>query len=486
MSLKYLGKLLALLLASLLTMPTFAQLKLDLPDTSQLPEMGNPDISAFSPINEAALGKQLYRSIRRSRPIIEDPELNTWIQSLGNRLALSSPHAAGQLYFAIENNPTINAHALLGGVIIINSGLILNTQSESELAAVMAHEIAHVSQHHIARMLKGNHNNPFLTGLGILAGAVVASQSDKPDVARAIITGTMALQAHNQIVFSHRAESEADRIGLRTLTAAHFDPAAMASFLEKLDRQQNNTYGDISKYLRSHPLTIERLSETRNLANQLRHSPVQEDSSYAFAREKLAQLTGERSNRLNSQAPAQLAQYKTALRAFQADQHDHVVQLLPNPGLSLPQNLLTAAALKQLGHYPEALQRLRALQSHYPQHQALNLLLAEALAGNRQAPQAIPLLLRFASQETTSTEFLEIAQRIAQQAGFAAEARLFNAERSIRLGQYEHAQTTLQGAVNLPSAAPLTAVLIRQRLNDLREMQTEKDRLTSSRTFPTR
>ncbi len=174
-----------------------AALDLEVPDLN-IPDLGDPASSAMSSTEESVLGIKLIRELRGSEPVIEDPELSGWLRALGNRLAAHAP-GGGKYYFLIVKDPEINAYAMPGGVIVIHSGLILNTRSESELASVIAHEIAHVSQRHIARMMAGQQGNPLITGLGVLAGAAAASKS--PEAAQAIITGTVATQLHQQLSF---------------------------------------------------------------------------------------------------------------------------------------------------------------------------------------------------------------------------------------------------------------------------------------------
>ena len=166
-----------------------AQLNLELPDTNNLPNLGSTASSALSTTEERLMGKLLFREIRKRRALVEDPELSGWIRALGNRLTRHAPASGSNFYFSIEKDSAVNAYAMAGGVIVIHSGLILNTSSESELAAVMAHEIAHVTQRHIARMIANNKKNPLITGAGFLAGAVVASKSS--EAAQAIMMGTM-------------------------------------------------------------------------------------------------------------------------------------------------------------------------------------------------------------------------------------------------------------------------------------------------------
>ncbi|WP_020393580.1 M48 family metalloprotease [Thiolinea disciformis] len=454
-----------------LELPPSESLDLPAPLTRDTNELSSPALAsaARSASEDQALGRELLRSLRRDRPIIEDPELKDWLQSIANRLALHTPNRTGPIHVLIENNGDVNARTMLGGVIIVNSGLILNSESESELAGVLAHEMAHISQRHIDRLIAENRHAPVFLALGLLAGAVAASQS--PEAAQAVVTGTAALQAHKQIVFGHRAESEADRLGLRILAAAAYDPQALGQFLEKLDRNQTDVYGDIGQYLRTHPLNIDRLSDTRLRANQLGRRSAREDRRYLFAREKLRQLTNPSQLSANT-SDASLATYRQALQAERAGQTPAILQKIPQATQQLPLDLLRARALIQQREFNAAHQLLNPLKARFANDSAVILLSAEAQAGLGQAGQATALLLNSAAltQENTSLEFFEIGQRLAQQANLAAEARLFNAERSIRLGEYLHAQAALREVANQATTAPSTAVKIRNRLNEIEAM----------------
>ncbi|MEZ5478761.1 MAG: M48 family metalloprotease [Thiolinea sp.] len=276
-------------------------------------------------LDEPAIGRQLFRQLRRSQPLIEDPELNEWLRALAQCLARQVPGLGNNLKIALSNQDTVNAYTLSGGIIIVHAGLVLTTDSESELAAVLAHEMAHVSQRHLNRMQADRRNNPLLTGIGLLAGAAVASKSG--DAAQAIITGTMALQAQNQITYTQQYESEADRTGLRILAASGLNPQGMPHFLEKLERMESHPYGDLGKYLSTHPLTLERLSDTRSRAAQLARNPARENPDYRYAREKIRVLYDR--NRSGSTAlPADLQRYQQALQQAQQGRYAAVLQLL--------------------------------------------------------------------------------------------------------------------------------------------------------------
>ena len=434
----------------------------------KIPEIEMPDMlgnaGSMGTAQEQQEGLALLRQLRARRPMIEDPELADWINTLGQRLASRSPHR-GKLHFLLEKNNVINAYTLTGGVIVINSGLILSTQSESELAAVMAHEIAHVSQRHIARMQEESKSNPLMTGLGVLAGAAVASQS--PDAAQAIVTGTMAMQAHQQIAFSQRAESEADRVGLRILASAGFNTEGMPYFLEKLERSESSAYGDITKYLRTHPMSIDRLSDTRSLLNQMPKHKPQDDLAYVFAREKLRVLSEQNAALLTAtNLKAAATTYGQAYQALRGGNPTVASTLQAN---SIITAVLQAQALNNLKRYAAAEQRLQGYAHQASTQAALAVALAESQLGQNKTTLGLQTLAKLRLTETTGLEFFETAQRLAQQANQTAEASFYNAARSLRLGEYAHAMATAKQALKLPNIQPNT-------LRNLRNLQNEAER----------
>lgn len=465
-------KIITALLAGLIGSGTArAQLNLELPDMN-LPDFVSPDSQATGNIDAPAIKRQLFRSIRRNRPIVEDSELSDWLNKLVSRLASRAPGVGNNLFVAIDNNPAINAYAMTGGVIVVNAGLILSTESESELAAVLAHEIAHISQRHLTRMRDDRKNNPLLTGLGILAGAAVSGKN--PEAAQAIITGTIAMQAQQQISYSQQYESEADRVGLRILSSARFNPDGMVSFLEKMERNETNQLGNLSKYLRSHPLSIERLSDTRSRAGSLRN-PVQESVDYFYAREKLRALYLPGHNTPANGLPAAVLNYQQALQHFRRGNHAAVLKVLGTRSSQLPTALLIARSLNATQRFAETERLLRSLPQHQ-QNTTLNLLLAQASAGKGDKHYAWQLLNRVRTNENTSLEFFEAAQNIARQAGQHHEAVLYSAERNLRLGEYKFARLSLEQSLRSQPAAHLQAKLQR-KLNEIKQAQSEMDYL---------
>ncbi len=424
-------------------------------------------------IDEPAIGRQLFRTIRRNYALIEDPELTQWISQLVNRLAAHAPGVSKTPYVAISKDTSVNAYALTGGIIIVHSGLILSTQTESELAAVLAHELAHLSQRHLTRMADDRENNPLITGLGVLAGAVVAGKS--PEAAQAIISGTMAIQAQQQVSYSQQYESEADRVGLRILTAARFNPQGMPTFLEKMDRRETNAYGNLSKYLRSHPLSIDRLSDTRNRAGKTRVS-VKESIDYLFAREKIRAIYQPEQNAGTQGLPAEVVKYQQALQQFRRNNHSGVLKILGTHATRLPAALLIAQSLNAMQRFTEAEHLLSPLQRRNPQNAALTLALAQAVAGKGDRHYAWQLVNRVRPTVNTGLEYFEAAQHIAQQAGQYQEAVLYSAERNLRSGEYKYARLALEQALRNKSTVNVR-IKLQRKLNEVKVAQDELDYL---------
>ncbi len=242
----------------------------------RLPTLGESASEDFDVAAERKLGDQIMREIRRDPDYLDDPLLIDYVQSLWQPL-VNAARARGDIgpdtdsRFAWEpflvRDKTINAFALPGGFIGVYLGLIALTDSPDELASVMAHELSHVTQHHIARSMTESGRQGMLALAALILGVLAASRSGNADATQAVIVGTQAAMVQGQLNFSRDMEREADRIGYDVLGAAGFRPAGMASMFEKLDGANRLNDAGQFPYLRSHPLTVERISEARLRSN---------------------------------------------------------------------------------------------------------------------------------------------------------------------------------------------------------------------------
>jgi predicted Zn-dependent protease len=254
-----------------------------------LPDLGDESLAAISPAQERKLGEDFMRQARRSLRFVEDPEINDYIQRLGLRLVAHSDATQKDFRFFVVEDATINAFAIPGGFVGVHTGLILHTDSESELASVMAHETAHVTQRHIPRLIV-EEQRIALPAMAALLASILLAGSGKGG-GEAGIALTTAAVAQKGINFTRTFEEEADRIGMNILAQASFDPRAMPVFFERL--QSVNRYTDdasLPEFLRTHPVTTNRIADARNRAERLPRRNVVDGSEFHHVRAKLRAL----------------------------------------------------------------------------------------------------------------------------------------------------------------------------------------------------
>ncbi len=304
-----------------------------------LPDLGDVSQSDFSPAQERRLGESIMREIRADRSFLNDAEAVDYLSALGYRLIASSAETRQELDFFLMQDPQINAFALPGGFIGVNSGLILAAQTESELAGVMAHEIAHVTQRHIARMLSAQ-KQAQLVSLAGLALAILAARANS-DLAQAALVGSQANYIQTALNFTRDNEREADRVGFVTLERAGFDPHGMPAFFERLQRASRFQDGGAPSYLRTHPLTFERIADLQNRVQSLQYRQVPDSQDFQLIRAKLKAA--------QDSPQDSVAFFEESLR-----ERKYLSEVASRYGL--------VAALTRARNHPRALQELRALR----------------------------------------------------------------------------------------------------------------------------
>lgn len=258
---------------------------------NQLPELGDAASEDLSLATEKRIGQQIMHEIRSREPsYLDDPEVESYLNQLGGRLAgASSDPAIGFYFFALED-PSINAFAMPGGYIGVHTGLLLSAQSESELAGVLAHEISHVTQRHIARQIQREKQLSVASMVG-MALALLAARSNA-QVASAALVSAQASTVQAQLAFSRDYEREADRSGFETMQKAGMDVRGMSSFFERLQRASRVYENNAPIYLRSHPLTGERISDMQNRERSQRYRQVPDSPDFHLVRAKLRAMKG--------------------------------------------------------------------------------------------------------------------------------------------------------------------------------------------------
>ncbi|MGE5386934.1 MAG: M48 family metalloprotease [Betaproteobacteria bacterium] len=255
-----------------------------------LPELGDAASEELPLATEKRIGQEIMQEVRRDPQYLDDPEVEGYLNQLGGRLAAaSSDPGIGFYFFAIED-PMINAFAMPGGYIGVHTGLLLAAQTESELAGVIAHEVSHVTQRHIARQIH-REKQMSVPAMVLMGLALVAARSNTQVAQAASAIGT-GLPAQAQLNFSRDYEREADRSGFEILQKAGFDVRGMSNFFERLQRSTRVYENNAPVYLRSHPLTSERISDMQNREQRQRYKQVADSIDFYLVRAKLRAMKG--------------------------------------------------------------------------------------------------------------------------------------------------------------------------------------------------
>ncbi|OTA18899.1 TPR repeat-containing protein [Xenorhabdus beddingii] len=255
------------------------------PAEDLLPDIGTTAGATLSINQEIAIGDSYIRSIRAQSPLIYDPLLTQYINKLGQRLVEHADSVKTPFHFYLLNNPNINAYAFFGGNVVLHSALLRYSRNESELASVIAHEISHVTQRHLARLIEDQQRKSPLAWAGAL-GSILLMMAN-PQAGIAALSGTLAGFQQNMISFTQANEQEADRIGIRTLSRAGFDQNGMPNFMQIL-ADQSRYSSKLPQMLYTHPLPDSRLADARNRANQYPAKTVPESQDFLFARVRLS------------------------------------------------------------------------------------------------------------------------------------------------------------------------------------------------------
>ena len=407
-----------LLLATALSL-SLAPGHLPAQDGPRLPDIGSSAGELLTPARQAEYGAMMLRELRNYGYLLEDPLLDDWLQSMGTRLGSNSDRPEQPYTLFMLKDRQINAFATLGGYIGMNAGLVLTAEREDEVAAVLSHEIAHVTQQHVLRGVERAQRDQVPILLGMLA-AIVAAQaaggSSSGDATQAAVASGLALMQQNQINYTRSNESEADRLGIRTLSRSGYDVDAMAGFFERMAMAMRGNDGGYSvpEYLRTHPINTTRVSEARQRAEQIKRSTIVATTSTPAGGERIERLDPSRVQaapassgnpllpaglRLDALDPAQ-AQVGTQfgwaqerLRALTANTPDAAIREYEAmrrssaSGLSDPQRY--GLALARMARQPaSAVTELSDLLEQHPDNLWLALALGQAESRSGRAAQA--------------------------------------------------------------------------------------------------
>jgi len=255
---------------------------------TELPNMGSSAGAIASPEEQRQYGFYMLHEMRNQSLVLDDALLTDYLNTLGYQLVAYSPKPDQPFTFFVVRDTAINAFALPGGFVGINAGLITTTTSESELAAVLAHEISHVTQQHLVRAVEAEQKYAPLMVLAMLGAIVAASHQGSGSTSNAdmgAIATAQGIMQQLQINFTRADESEADRIGIQTLARANFDPDAMAGFFARMQRALRPGFdeNDVPALLMDHPVTLQRISEAKARAVAVKKEEADRHAALAAA-----------------------------------------------------------------------------------------------------------------------------------------------------------------------------------------------------------
>lgn len=444
-----------------------------------LPDLGEASQSDFSPQQERRIGEAIMRDIRASGAMVDDVEMTEYLNSLGYRLVANSEGNRQDFEFFIIRDNTLNAFALPGGYIGVHTGLIQSAQSESELASVLAHEIAHVSQRHLARIISKNQQST-LASLAAIAVAILAARSN-PQVANAAITTAQAASIQTQLDYTRDHEREADRIGLQTLTRAGFDPRAMTSFFVRLQKFGRLYENNAPEYLRTHPLTTERIADIQNRVESMPYHQVPDSLEFQFARARLAAAQGTpqqavkafdealREKKYSNESAQRYGLVSALMRAGDHARAERELETLRRNAAPSAMIETLAARLKAEAGQPEAAMALyRAALKRFPHYRALVYGYAETLLQNRQERDALKLVTE---QLKTYPDDYRLYQ---------LQARSYAAQGKILLQHQALAEAYVRQG-NLPAAIEQLQIGLKNRDGDFYQLSIAEARLKQLR-----
>lgn len=463
-------------LGAFLLIVVFAALGLPNASANELPDLGDRSDRAISPEMDAKHGRAFMQLLRQHLDIVEDDELNEYIHDLGHRL-VSESGSDKTFHFFVVNDRAINAFAGPGGYIGIHTGLIFNSEYEDELASVLAHEIAHVTQQHLARRFNKASNLNLATAAALIAAIVLGGEAGQ-----AALLATAAGAQQSFLNFSRAHEAEADRIGMQVLQQAGFDPRAMPAFFERLQQKMRfiDNSGTEFEFLRTHPVTTSRIADSRNRANRYPPRPLQHQNrfqlmkakarliSYPATRESSAMLeqhTDDTSRYSYGLSLYQLKQYEEAARVFQ--------KLEQSKPLSSTYTIALARALAHTSNNQKALPLLDQALALSPGNYSLLTAYSDILIQMERYQDAIPLLRQLQNHDLATPKLFKQLAQTENQVGNAIESHEAFAEYYYALGDLLTTMEHLKRALSFTDEQDIRRQRINTRLNIVKEEHLE-------------
>jgi predicted Zn-dependent protease len=424
----------------------------------ELPDIGDPTGTLMTPQQEMELGAAFYRNLHSQMEINSDPEISDYIQSLGSKLTTNSDTPSQPFTFFVVNQPVINAFAGPGGFIGVNSGLILLSEEESELASVLAHEISHVTQRHLFQTFQAASRMAIPSALAMLGAALIGAAGGGGNAAMAAMMAARGMSQQYQINFTRDNEVEADRVGMQIMSKSEFNPRSMPAFFERMQQSTRFAGNRIPEFLLTHPVTVARISDTRDRSEHFAYKQYPDSMAYQIIRAKLRVTTApsprnalDYFNSMHNRGTGQqqdviaygmaLAQSKLGQTEKAKTTFQRLVQTYPHQSQFM--NALAGTEM-DAKNFSKAAQLYELALQRFPDNQAMTLNYVRALLNIQQAAEARQLLHGFLKHHPATPDVYELMAETYSKLGMEGESHRYYAEGYYLLGQTKSALLQLQ------------------------------------------
>ncbi len=459
-----------------------------------LPDLGSPATAAVSLEDEYRAGLGWFAQMRQSGVVLEDPEVEDYIQEIGHSLSSRAEEGQHQFYYFVVKDPVVNAFAMPGGFVAIDSGLILATRNENELAGVMAHETAHVTQRHLVRQLIDQSHAGLISTAAMLAAILLgatAGRNGSPDAMEGAIMAAQGAAIQHQINYTRASEFEADRIGIGTMASAGYDPLGMASFFDYMSRSgPEPSRINAVQFLIDHPIFSDRVAEARNRADQIGRIRHPDSLSYTLMRERLRSLVG--NPQTAREYYANLAKNGAGKDIEDRYGRDVADIATRNPSLAIPD---LQALVKE---YPKVNQFYGALGQAYlangqlkesqavldqalalfPRNVPVTIRLAETLMHNGDNKRAHLILDDLFNVVEPTPSQTRLIAKAAYAAGDIADSYYYMSFFYLMSGDFKMAVNQLQLGLGMPGLDPIQRARFSARLEEVRAAMPKERRNT--------
>ena len=445
-------------------------------DNLNLPEMGDSAGTLISPQEEIQLGEAFFRGLHQQVDINQDSEIQQYIQTIGEKLVSQSDTPAYPFHFFVVMENAINAFAGPGGYIGVNSGLILMTEAESELASVMAHEIAHVTQRHLYRSYEASSRLSIPMVAATLGAILLGTQSGA--AGQAAIMAIQAGSVQFQINFTREHEEEADRVGMQTLSKSVFDPRSMPTFFERLQQSTRYAGQNIPEFLRTHPVTASRISDSRGRAEGYPYKQYPDSLAYQLIKTKLQVLLSVDNDEIRALLQARLnqglpehrtvANYGLGIVALKTQNFTQAESIFQRLAQEFPQQPHYSAALARVAlessNYKIALDRYQKLTTKFPENNAIKIEYVGALLKAGEPSNAKAVLFQLSQKTQRLPIFTQLLAQVYGDLNQPAESHRYLADYYFAMGETQQAILQIRLAQQMRNISPQLVAILHEKL----------------------